>query len=100
MTSSLHTAAYRTEFGRKLNNHSEIYSLPADEEELERLGEPSNSKAFFQATDREHHTDLQHELVKDATGGKYAPPMAEVLTPEYEGDLKACLDLGCGSGSW
>lgn len=39
MTSSLRAEAYIQEFGRDLNNISEIYHLPADAEELERLGE-------------------------------------------------------------
>lgn len=38
MTSSLRANAYRHEYGRGLNNYSDIYRLPADEEELERLG--------------------------------------------------------------
>jgi len=33
-------------------------------------------------------------------GGKYAPPMAEVMVDDIPGETKACLDLGCGSGSW
>lgn len=39
MSSSLRVNAFRHEFGRGLNNYSEVYRLPADEEELERLGE-------------------------------------------------------------
>lgn len=38
ITSSLRMLAYRQEYGRNLNNYSEVYRLPADEEELERLG--------------------------------------------------------------
>lgn len=38
MTSSIRAAAYRHEYGRGLNNYSDVYRLPADEEELERLG--------------------------------------------------------------
>lgn len=38
MTNSLREQSYRVEFGRSLNNHSEVYRLPADPEELERLG--------------------------------------------------------------
>lgn len=30
--------AFKQEYGRGLNNYSEIYRLPADDEELERLG--------------------------------------------------------------
>lgn len=38
MTDSMRAAVYRHEYGRGLNNYSEVYSLPADEEELDRLG--------------------------------------------------------------
>ena len=38
MTSSLRAASYVREFGRGINNYSEVYRLPADEEEFERLG--------------------------------------------------------------
>ena len=35
--------AFKQEFGRGLNNYSEVYRLPADEEELGRLGASSFS---------------------------------------------------------
>lgn len=38
VTSSLRAASYRQEYGRGLNNYSEVYRLPADDEELDRLG--------------------------------------------------------------
>ncbi len=38
MTSSLRASSYREEFGRGINNYSEVYRLPADDEEFERLG--------------------------------------------------------------
>jgi hypothetical protein len=38
-TSAMIRDAYRREFGRELNNSSEVYRLPADNEELRRLGE-------------------------------------------------------------
>jgi hypothetical protein len=38
MTSSLRAQAFKQEYGRGINNYSEVYRLPADEEELERLG--------------------------------------------------------------
>jgi len=63
-----------------LNNYSDVYRLPADEEEFERL-------------------DNQHTLLLDIMGGKYPPPMIAVMADE-PGEVKACLDLGCGSGSW
>jgi len=36
----------------------------------------------------------------DIMGGKYVPPMAAVMVDDVPGETKACLDLGCGSGSW
>ena len=39
LTSSMQRQIYRQEYGRNLNNYSDVYRLPADEEELERLGE-------------------------------------------------------------
>lgn len=39
MSSVLREALYRQEFGRDVNNYSNVYQLPADEEELDRLGE-------------------------------------------------------------
>lgn len=80
MTSSMRAASYKLEYGRGLNNYSEIYSLPADDEEFERL-------------------DMQHALFAEVMG-KYPPPMPEVLADDTSGEIKACLDLGCGSGSW
>ena len=38
MSSSIRAQAVRQEFGRAVNNYSEVYRLPADEEELTRLG--------------------------------------------------------------
>jgi hypothetical protein len=38
MTSSIRAQAFKQEFGRGLNNYSEVYRLPADDEELDRLG--------------------------------------------------------------
>ena len=37
MTDSLIASSYRQEYGRNLQAHSEVYRLPADEEEIERL---------------------------------------------------------------
>jgi hypothetical protein len=38
MTSSLRAQVFKHEFGRGINNYSEVYRLPADDEELDRLG--------------------------------------------------------------
>ncbi|ETW86799.1 hypothetical protein HETIRDRAFT_153621 [Heterobasidion irregulare TC 32-1] len=80
VTSSIRAQSYRLEFGRGLNNYSDVYQLPADDEELERL-------------------DMQHVMFK-VVMGKYPPPLVEILSEVIPGEPKACLDLGCGSGSW
>lgn len=97
VTSSLMAASYRQEYGRGLNNYSEVYRLPADDEELDRLG-----TAFVKLSHRclgLTRTDSQHELFKKLMG-RYPPPMAEVMADDTPGETKAVLDLGCGSGSW
>ena len=38
MTESMRASSYRHEFGRSVNSYSDVYLLPADEEELQRLG--------------------------------------------------------------
>jgi len=80
LTSSMRDKIYKEEFGRHLNNYSDVYRLPADDEELERL-------------------DKQHSMLSELMGGKYPAPMLEVMADE-PGETKACLDLGCGTGSW
>ena len=33
--------------------------------------------------------------------GKYPPPLLEIMRDEGPGgEMKKCLDLGCGNGSW
>ncbi|KAF8910024.1 S-adenosyl-L-methionine-dependent methyltransferase [Gymnopilus junonius] len=81
VTESMQAHIYRQEYGRNLNNYSDVYRLPADEEELDRL-------------------DKQHSMFVEVMGGKYVPPMASVMADDVPGEIKACLDLGCGSGSW
>ncbi|CAL1694319.1 unnamed protein product [Somion occarium] len=79
MTTSMREAAYRELHGRNVNSYSDVYSLPADDQELQRL-------------------DHQHEMFK-ATMGKYPPPLPVILA-EQPGIQKLAVDLGCGSGSW
>ena len=38
MSSSIRAQSFKYEYGRNLNNYSEVYQLPADGEELDRLG--------------------------------------------------------------
>lgn len=44
--------------------------------------------------------DDQHSMLIAAMGGKYVPPMHEVMTDDTPGEPKAVLDLGSGSGNW
>lgn len=96
MTSSLRAQAFKQEFGRGLNNYSEVYRLPADDEELDRLGAPL-SPAHPPPPDL--LLDKQHIMFMEIMG-KYPPPMAQIMADDVPGEVKACLDLGCGSGSW
>lgn len=80
VTSSFQARAFKHEYGRGLNNYSEVYRLPADDEEHERL-------------------DKQH-LFFQRIMGRYPPPLHQVMADDVPGETKACLDLGCGSGSW
>ncbi|KAF9270828.1 S-adenosyl-L-methionine-dependent methyltransferase [Marasmius fiardii PR-910] len=80
ITSSMLERVYRHEYGRGFNNYSEVYHLPADAEELDRL-------------------DAQHNLFREIMG-MYAPCMDEIMVDDVPGEPKTILDLGCGSGSW
>ncbi|KAJ7204464.1 hypothetical protein GGX14DRAFT_460500 [Mycena pura] len=80
MTSSLRANVVRQEYGREINNYSEVYRLPADDEELDRLNK-------------------QHEMFVEVMG-KYPPCLPEIMQDNVPGERKACLDLGCGSGVW
>jgi hypothetical protein len=96
VTSSIRAASYRQEYGRGLNNYSEVYQLPADDEELDRLG-----TAFVKLLlkySRLSYVDKQHVMFKKLMG-TYPPPMAEVMA-DTPWETKSVLDLGCGSGSW
>ncbi|KAF8628272.1 hypothetical protein AX15_004040 [Amanita polypyramis BW_CC] len=81
MTESLREQIFRQEFGRGLNNYSEVYCLPADDDEWDRL-------------------EKQHSFMAELIG-KYPPPLREIMRDEGPGEeIKRCLDLGCGNGSW
>ena len=89
---------YKEDSGRRLNNYSEVYQLPADEEEFERLGKDSMVQPTGPLT--LHQTDRQHILLEHILGYRYVPGMAEVLTHVPGQRRRSCVDLGCGSGSW
>ncbi|OCB89014.1 hypothetical protein A7U60_g3821 [Sanghuangporus baumii] len=81
LTESLKEQVVRFEYGRTVNTHSDVYKLAADEEEAQRL-------------------DQQHRLYQ-VVFGDYVPPFREVLGDNDDPlRLKACLDIGCGSGAW
>ncbi|KXN88920.1 hypothetical protein AN958_06791 [Leucoagaricus sp. SymC.cos] len=81
MDEPLRNNLYKQEFGRNLNSYSEVYTLPADEEELDRL-------------------ERQYDMLNSLIGHKYVPPMTEVLVDDGSELQKAVLDLGTGSGNW
>jgi hypothetical protein len=97
VTSSIRAASYRHEYGRGVNNYSEVYKLPADDEELDRLGNAS-VKLLLEYLELSF-ADKQHEMFKKIMGA-YPQPMAEVMADDTPGETKFVLDLGCGSGSW
>ncbi|KIO32946.1 hypothetical protein M407DRAFT_241200, partial [Tulasnella calospora MUT 4182] len=77
------TSVLKDLHGRKLNSTIESYMLPADLPERDRL-------------------DLQHEMLKSATGGLYLPREAvqRALSPRVDGSPPRILDVGAGSGKW
>jgi SAM-dependent methyltransferase len=82
ITSSLRENAFIHCFGRQINSQSDVYQLPADDEEVTRL-------------------DLQHRIFKaDSRGKNYFGPVAELLAPRPGNEQPAILYLGCGSGTW
>lgn len=100
MTSSIRAQAFRQEFGRGINNYSEVYRLPADDEELDRLGTAVHFLYnYFNSSAIIFFSDKQHGMFKEVIGN-YPPPMYEIMADDVPGETKACLDLGCGSGSW
>ncbi|KAF7303013.1 hypothetical protein MKEN_01264300 [Mycena kentingensis (nom. inval.)] len=80
VTSSMRESALRREYGRQLNNYSEVYRLPADQEEQDRL-------------------NSQHAMFIEVMG-EYPPCLPEVMRDDVPGERKAILDLGCGTGAW
>ncbi|KAJ7765253.1 S-adenosyl-L-methionine-dependent methyltransferase [Mycena metata] len=79
MAPSIQAQAFKQEYGR---DYSEVYELPAAEEEKSRLRR-------------------QHEMFNEVLG-KYPPCLPEIMQPDADDSTepKACLDLGCGSGMW
>jgi len=80
LTSSTIERSFKKVAGRCVNARSDVYGLPADDQEVKRL-------------------DNQHYMLKTIWGSIYFGPVEEVLTPDG-GPQKAILDLGCGSGLW
>ena len=51
ISSSVRAQSFKHEYGRDLNNYSEVYQLPADDEELERLSQLTNVRAGSTGTE-------------------------------------------------
>lgn len=102
VTSSIRAASYRHEYGRGINNYSDVYRLPADDEEFERLGTrpPYIRRVSGVASQTDSPPpDQQHNIFMEVMG-KYPPPLAQIVADDTPGEPKTCIDLGCGSGSW
>ncbi|CAE6473993.1 unnamed protein product [Rhizoctonia solani] len=84
LTPSLRDQSFRHVHGRSLNAHSDVYSLPADEEEAQRL---YRQHRLFYLLSRDDHYYGMTSLVQ------------EVLAPTGERQ-RMVLDLGCGPGAW
>ncbi|KAG9119123.1 hypothetical protein FRC07_006016 [Ceratobasidium sp. 392] len=84
LTSSLRDQSFRHVHGRSLNAHSDVYSLPADEEEAQRLYK--QHRMFYHLARDDNYYGLS-QIVK------------EVLAPTQQRQ-RAVLDLGCGPGAW
>jgi hypothetical protein len=94
LTASLRENLLVNVHGRTLNSSSEVYQLPADEEEIYRLGGRKLHHSPRWVSERVVK-DLQHRMWKTARRGKnYCGPVAEVLTPTHENGEPAILDLG------
>lgn len=83
LTPSLRDQSFRQVHGRSLNAHSDVYSLPADDEEAQRLYK--QHRIFYLMAQDDYYG--MGELVK------------EILAPTKERQ-RMVLDLGCGPGAW
>ncbi|KZO94087.1 S-adenosyl-L-methionine-dependent methyltransferase [Calocera viscosa TUFC12733] len=77
LTDSLREASFKRVHERSFNNHSDVYMLPADEEEINRL-------------------ETQHNIFRMLNNGNYLGPVQDVLA----GAGKQILDIGTGTGAW
>ncbi|OCF45105.1 hypothetical protein I317_00906 [Kwoniella heveanensis CBS 569] len=77
MTSTLESRVFREDGGRRFQAQNDEYSLPNDEQELQRL-------------------EYQHRAIKAGQKGiNYLGPM-----PGNLGEGMRALDVGCGTGIW
>ena len=98
LTSSIIAQSYREEHGRKLNNYSLVYALPADEVEIARLREILSHVVILLPLTVSVFEEKQHRMFEEITG-RYPPGLREVMRDE-PGKTKSVVDLGCGCGSW
>ncbi|KAG8742607.1 hypothetical protein FRC10_001205 [Ceratobasidium sp. 414] len=78
LTSSLRDQSFKHVHGRSLNAHSDVYSLPADEEEAQRLYK--QHRMFYHLAGNDHYYGLSQTV-------------REVLAPTEQRE-RAVLDLG------
>ncbi|PVF99487.1 S-adenosyl-L-methionine-dependent methyltransferase [Serendipita vermifera] len=68
--------------GRTYNSRSDLYLLPSDPEEWNRLRR-------------------QHEVLKIGMGGRYPDSdLVHTILASTDGSTKSILDIGCGTGIW
>ena len=101
MSSSIHAQSFKHDYGRGLNDYSEVYQLPADGKELDRLGRLGYASVLgVSGLNVNVWQDEKHITLMEVMG-RYPPPMSEVLSEPPPGEQPvACIDLGCGSGYW
>lgn len=94
LTPSLRDQSFRHVHGRSLNAHSDIYSLPADEEEAQRLCKYEKTTRYACV---DHFSDKQHKLFYLLARNDHYYGMTklvqEILAPTRERQ-RMVLDLG------
>lgn len=84
---------YLPEYGRIFNTRGDLYILPADNKEIDRLSTPPNPFLKVLFANVWPLVDTEHVLLKLIRGSNYCGPVRDVLSPS-PGQRKALLDLG------
>ncbi len=76
---------FKNEFGRQLNNYSDVYRLPADVEEFNQLGILKHFISYHLLTP---WIGKKHGMFIDIIGQKYVPGMEEAMANDVPGNQK------------